>query len=235
MADAGDSKSPGLTPVQVQVLSPALGPRSSGMAQSPFQHQFTPNAARGVAAKALADAARLAALAAADAPLIAGVDASIEQIAAAFAKGNKVLICGNGGSLADATHFAEELTGRFRKDRPALAAIAIADAGHLTCTANDFGFDRVFSRGVEALGRPGDVLIALSTSGNSKNVLLALDAAKERGLSTIALLGKTGGQCKGMATIEIIVPGETADRIQELHMLILHTLVEGVEKALGLA
>lgn len=205
------------------------------MAPSPFQFQHTPNAARGVAGKAFAEAARLAALAAADGALLGRVDACVEQIAAALAKGGKVLICGNGGSLADATHFAEELTGRFRKDRPALAAIAIADAGHLTCTANDFGFDRVFSRGVEALGRPGDVLIVLSTSGNSMNVKLALDAAKERGLSTIALLGKTGGQCKGLATCEFIVPGATADRIQELHMLILHTLVEGVEVALGLA
>jgi len=205
------------------------------MAPSPFQHHFTPSAGKGVAARAFAEAARLATVAAADQSLLAGVDACVEQIAATLAKGGKVLICGNGGSLADATHFAEELTGRFRKDRPALAAIAIADAGHLTCTANDFGFDRVFSRGVEALGRPGDVLIALSTSGNSKNVLLALEAAKERGMSTISLLGKSGGHCKGLATREITVPGETADRIQELHMLILHTLVEGVEKALGLA
>lgn len=235
MADAGDSKSPGLTPVQVQVLSPALGPRFRRMAPSPFQHHFTPSAGKGVAARAFAEAARLATVAAADQSLLAGVDACVEQIAATLAKGGKVLICGNGGSLADATHFAEELTGRFRKDRPALAAIAIADAGHLTCTANDFGFDRVFSRGVEALGRPGDVLIALSTSGNSKNVLLALEAAKERGMSTISLLGRSGGHCKGLATREITVPGETADRIQELHMLILHTLVEGVEKALGLA
>jgi len=235
MADAGDSKSPGLTPVQVQVLSPALGPRFQGMAPRPFQHQHTPHAARGVAARAFGEAARIAAAVAADSAMLDSVDACIDQIAAALAKGGKVLICGNGGSLADATHFAEELTGRFRKDRPALAAIAIAEAGHLTCTANDFGFDHVFSRGVEALGRPGDVLIALSTSGNSKNVLLALEAAKERGMSSISLLGKSGGHCKGVATREIIVPGETADRIQEVHMLILHTLVEGVEKALGLA
>ena len=156
-------------------------------------------------------------------------------LASRFRAGSKVLICGNGGSLADAVHFAEELTGRFRADRPPLPAIAIAEPGHITCTANDYGFDRVFSRGVEALGRDGDVLIALSTSGNSTNIGLAVEAARQRGLKTVALLGKGGGRLRGGCDHEIIVPGETADRIQEIHMLVLHVLVERVEVALGYA
>lgn len=163
------------------------------------------------------------------------VDRAAERVVGCFEREGKVLICGNGGSLCDAVHFAEELTGRFRKDRRALPAIALADAGHLTCVANDYGFEQVFSRGVEALGRKGDVLIALSTSGNSVNILRAVETAKGKGLHTVALLGKGGGKLRGMCEIEIAVPGETADRIQELHMLMLHTIVELVEKGLGLA
>lgn len=157
---------------------------------------------------------------------------AIELVSSSLRAGGKVLICGNGGSLCDATHFAEEMTGRFRADRPALPAIAIADAGHITCTANDYGFDRVFSRGVEALGKAGDVLIVLSTSGNSKNVVLAVEAARAGDLSVITLLGRSGGVLKGTGDVELIAPGSTADRIQELHMIVLHTIVEGVEAAL---
>lgn len=157
-------------------------------------------------------------------------------LAACFREGNKVLICGNGGSACDAAHFAEELTGRFRSppagkaDRPALPAIACTDVGHITCTANDYGFEHVFSRWVEALGKKGDVLIALSTSGNSANVMKAAEAGKARGLTTVALVGKDGGRLRGQCDHEIIAPGEGSDRVQELHMLILHVLVEGVER-----
>jgi D-sedoheptulose 7-phosphate isomerase len=146
-----------------------------------------------------------------------------------FASGHKVMICGNGGSACDAMHFAEELTGRFRKDRSPLAAIACTDFGHITCTANDYGFDHVFSRWVEALGRPDDVLIVLSTSGNSQNILAAAAAGRSRRMTTVALLGKDGGRLRGVCDQELIVPGATSDRIQEIHMLVLHVLVEAVE------
>lgn len=167
-------------------------------------------------------------------------------IADSFEAGGKVLACGNGGSACDAMHFCEELTGRFRADRKALPAIACVDPGHLTCTGNDYGFDFVFSRWVEALGQPGDVLIVLSTSGNSENIIKAVDAAGERGVFTAALLGdkttdgksagRPGGRLAGMCDHEWIVQGEGvemgSDRIQEIHMLILHALVERVESVL---
>ncbi len=160
------------------------------------------------------------------------LDRFAEAVAACLHAGGKVLACGNGGSACDAMHFCEELTGRFRRERPALAAIACIDPGHLTCTANDYGFDRVFSRWVEALGRKGDVLVVLSTSGNSPNIVNAIEEARERGLVTGALLGRDGGQCRSLAEFEWIVPGEQSDRIQELHMLLLHVLVESVERRL---
>lgn len=162
-------------------------------------------------------------------------DASIDALASALSSGCKVIACGNGGSMCDASHFVEELTGRFRADRPSLAAIAINDAGHITCTANDYGFDVVFSRAIDALGKPGDILIALSTSGNSPNIVKALESARIRGMRSIALLGKAGGKAIQLADISIVVPGDTSDRIQELHMLLLHIFVEGIEKRLGYA
>lgn len=143
-----------------------------------------------------------------------------------------MLICGNGGSLCDAAHFAEELTGRFRHDRRPLAAIACADASHITCTANDYGFEFVFSRWVRALAKPGDVLVLLSTSGNSANIIEAAKAARESAVPIIALLGKNGGQVRPLCDHAITVPGDTSDRIQELHMLVLHAWVEMIEAGL---
>lgn len=152
------------------------------------------------------------------------------DMAAAFQAGNKVLIAGNGGSNCDALHFAEEFTGRFRGNRRALPAIALSDSSHITCVGNDFGFDYIFSRGVEAYGKEGDFFIGLSTSGNSANVIKAVEAAKELGMKTIVLLGKDGGKLKGMCDYEFVIPGATSDRIQEIHMMILHIIIEGVEK-----
>ncbi|MBN1968548.1 MAG: D-sedoheptulose 7-phosphate isomerase [Candidatus Delongbacteria bacterium] len=153
-----------------------------------------------------------------------------EEIATAFKAGKKVIICGNGGSLTDAMHFAEELTGRFRDNRNALPAIAIADPSHITCCANDFGFENIFSRGVEAYGNIGDIFIGLSTSGNSPNIINAVDKAKELNLLTFSFLGKDGGKLKGMCDFEIIVDGKTSDRIQEIHMMVLHIIVEIIER-----
>ena len=163
---------------------------------------------------------------------LARIETVAEVVANAFNAGGKVLACGNGGSACDAMHFCEELTGRFRRDRKALPAIACTDPGHITCTANDYGFEHVFSRWVEALARPGDVLIILSTSGNSENVVRAAGAARELGVTTVALLGRGGGRLAGACDHQWIVPGDTPDRVQELHMLILHALVERVEMIL---
>jgi D-sedoheptulose 7-phosphate isomerase len=183
--------------------------------------------------RAFGEAGRVLAAFSADAASAARVGALVELVAGALHGGRKVLICGNGGSLCDAAHFAEELTGRFRKDRRPLAAIACADAGHITCVANDYGFEEVFARWVRALGVAGDVLIVLSTSGNSENCVRACATGKEMGIKTCALLGRGGGRMKGLCDLEIVVPGETSDRIQELHMLILHAVVEGVEAQIG--
>ena len=153
-----------------------------------------------------------------------------KDLAEVFTNGNKVLICGNGGSNCDALHFAEEFTGRFRKERRALPAIAISDSSHITCVGNDYGFDYIFSKGVEAYGKEGDMFIGISTSGNSGNVIKAVEKAKELGMKTVALLVKDGGKLKGMCDYEFIIPGETSDRIQEIHMMILHIIIEGVER-----
>lgn len=152
------------------------------------------------------------------------------ELAKIFEAGNKVLICGNGGSNCDALHFAEEFTGRFRGDRRALPAIAISESSHITCVGNDYGFDYIFSRGVEAYGKAGDMFIGISTSGNSPNVIKAVEAAKKIGMKTCVLLGKDGGKLKGMCDFEFIVPGKTSDRVQEIHMMILHIIIEGVER-----
>ena len=146
--------------------------------------------------------------------------------------GGKILAIGNGGSCADAIHFCEELTGRYRGDRPSIPAMACADPGHITCVGNDYGFDAIFSRWIEGVGFEGDVLVAMSTSGNSDNIAKAVDAAKSQGLHVALLLGKEGGKLKGTGDSEWIVPGDTSDRIQELHMLILHALVGAIERSM---
>ncbi len=149
----------------------------------------------------------------------------------AFSEGGKLLIAGNGGSLCDAMHFAEELTGQFRNKRKALPAIALSDPGHISCTANDMGYESVFSRGVEAYGKLEDIFIALTTSGNSLNLLNAVYVARTMGLKTIAFLGKDGGKMKGLCDIEWIVRSfATSDRIQEAHMAAIHIIIEMVEK-----
>ncbi len=146
--------------------------------------------------------------------------------------GGNVFSCGNGGSHCDAMHFAEELTGRYRKDRKALGALALGDASHVTCVSNDYGFEYIFSRQLEGLSRKGDLLIGLSTSGNSKNVIRAFEVAKAKGVKTVALLGRDGGALKSLADIAIIVPGSTSDRIQEIHIKIIHIVIETLERAI---
>jgi len=155
-----------------------------------------------------------------------------QELALAYKNGKKSLIAGNGGSNCDAMHFAEEFTGRFRKDRKALPSISISDSSHITCVGNDYGFDFIFAKGVEAFGQEGDFFFGISTSGNSKNIIEAVKSAKERNLKTVALLGKDGGKLKGVCDYEFIIPGETSDRIQEVHMMILHIIIEGVERIL---
>ncbi len=135
--------------------------------------------------------------------------------------------------MCDAMHFAEELSGRFRNNRSALPAMSISDASHLSCVANDYGYDAVFSRFIEAHGKSGDVLLAISTSGNSTNVIKACETAREKGMLVIALTGKDGGKIAGLANIEIRAPySEYADRAQEIHIKVIHALIEGVEKVL---
>ena len=176
--------------------------------------------ARTVLDRFLADEANLQALAQA-----AGL------MATSLKAGGKILTCGNGGSLCDAQHFAEELTGRYRANRAPLAAIALTEASHMSCVANDYGYDQVFSRFVQALGRPADVLLAISTSGNSPNVLLAAEAARAAGMQVVALTGKDGGQLAAHCDIEIRAPHSGfADRVQEIHIKAIHTMIMLIEK-----
>lgn len=165
-------------------------------------------------------------------------DANIESVqraaillADSFKAGGKVLSCGNGGSHCDAMHFAEELTGRYRENRPGYPAIAISDPSHISCVSNDFGYDYIFSRYLEAVGREGDVLFGLSTSGNSANILKAIEAARAKGMKVIVLTGKDGGKMDGLADVEVRIPHfGYADRIQEVHIKVIHILMLLVEK-----
>ncbi len=162
---------------------------------------------------------------------IADIEAAALLLAKRFKAGGKVLSCGNGGSHCDAMHFAEELTGRYRENRPALPAIAISDPSHLSCVSNDFGYAFVFSRYLEALGSKGDVLFGISTSGNSLNILNAIEVAKSKGMNVIVLTGKDAGKMAGLADVEICVPHfGYADRIQEVHIKVIHILIQLIEK-----
>lgn len=149
--------------------------------------------------------------------------------------GGAVYSCGNGGSLCDAMHFAEELTGRFRSNREPMRAVAIADAAHLSCVSNDFGYEEVFSRWVEAFAKPGDVLLAISTSGTSRNVLAALRVAQRKGAKVVGLTGKADSALAHEADIAIVTPGGTrwSDRVQELHIKVIHILIELIERELA--
>jgi len=170
-----------------------------------------------------------------------GNEAMLQRIAAAgrlladtFAAGGRAYSCGNGGSMCDAMHFAEELTGRFRDNRPGYAALAISDASHLSCVGNDYGYDQVFARFIEAHGRAGDVLLAISTSGTSRNVLSAVDIAHQRGMKVIGLTGRAATPLAESADIAIVTAaGRYADRVQELHIKVIHILIELVERRLA--
>jgi D-sedoheptulose 7-phosphate isomerase len=160
---------------------------------------------------------------------------AVAVMSQAIQNGGKIISCGNGGSMCDAMHFAEELSGRFRDNRRALAAISISDPSHLSCVGNDYGYDFVFSRFIEGLGQENDVLLGISTSGNSKNVILAVEAAKAKGMKTIVLTGKDGGKLAGLADIEIRAPySNFADRAQEIHIKVIHSMILGIEHSLGL-
>lgn len=170
----------------------------------------------------------------ADQANIESIEQAAKLIAASLRNGGKVMSCGNGGSHCDAMHFAEELTGRYREDRPGYAGIAISDPIHLSCVSNDYGYQYVFSRYLEAVGRSGDVMLGISTSGNSGNIITAIEAAKNKGIKVVALTGKDGGKMAGLADVEIRVPYfGYADRIQEIHIKVIHILIMLIEKELA--
>ena len=166
--------------------------------------------------------------------LVPDIEKAAEILIAALKNGNKILTCGNGGSAADAQHFAAELTCKYDRDRKALPGIALStDTSHLTATGNDYSFDDVFSRTVEALGQKGDVLVAITTSGNSKNILKAIEAAKKKGMHIIGLTGKNGGKMKELDIHKVIVPSNTTARIQESHIMIIHNWCRLIDSKLA--
>jgi D-sedoheptulose 7-phosphate isomerase len=161
------------------------------------------------------------------------IESAGEIMVNSLKNGGKILSCGNGGSMCDAMHFAEELTGKYRNDRPAIGAISMSDASHIACVGNDYGYDYIFSRYLQAVGRPGDVLLAISTSGNSKNVLKAMEVAKELNIKIIGLTGKDGGKMAGNCDVEIRAPhAPYADRAQEIHIKCIHALIDHIEQHL---
>ncbi|OFZ19456.1 MAG: phosphoheptose isomerase [Bdellovibrionales bacterium RBG_16_40_8] len=153
-----------------------------------------------------------------------------EMLVSTIREGGNLFSCGNGGSHCDAMHFAEEFTGRYRKNRRPIGALALGNPSHVTCVSNDYGFEHIFSRELGGLGRKGDLLIGLSTSGNSQNVINAFTLAKEMEIKTVALLGRNGGKLKELADLAIVIPAETSDRIQEMHIKIIHIAIEAVER-----
>lgn len=162
------------------------------------------------------------------------IESAAQMLVESFEQKGKVFSCGNGGSMCDAMHFAEELTGRYRGNRPGIAAVSISDASHISCVANDFGYEYIFSRYIESHGREGDVLLAFSTSGKSPNVLNAVAAAKQLGVKVIGLTGKPGSKLEDLADICICAPGGNyADRVQELHIKVVHILIELIERKLN--
>jgi D-sedoheptulose 7-phosphate isomerase len=168
-----------------------------------------------------------------DAEQMNHIDRAAQAMLQAIKADGKILSCGNGGSHCDAMHFAEELTGRYRGNRPGIAAIAISDVSHISCVGNDYGYDQIFSRYVEAVGRKGDVLLAISSSGNSANVIKAIEAAKAKGITVVGLTGKDGGKMAGLVDIEIRAPhSEYADRAQEIHIKVIHSLIDSIEVGL---
>ncbi len=161
------------------------------------------------------------------------IEAAAKSMISSINDGGKIISCGNGGSMCDAMHFAEEMTGRFRENRKAIPAVSISDASHMSCVGNDYGYDAIFSRYVDALGKEEDVLLAISTSGNSENVLKAALSAKEKGMVVVALTGKTGGKLAEVCDIEIRAPhAEYADRVQEIHIKVIHSLIHYIEENL---
>jgi D-sedoheptulose 7-phosphate isomerase len=168
-----------------------------------------------------------------DAQNLQKMEQAAQLFVAAFQSGGKVISCGNGGSMSDAIHFAEELSGKFREERPPLAAMAISDPGYLSCVANDYGYNQVFARFCEAHLQPSDVLLAISTSGNSANVLAAIAAAKQKGAKVVGLAGKNGGAMAGLCDVLVVVPHNGyADRIQEVHIKIIHCWIDAIEREL---
>lgn len=162
---------------------------------------------------------------------IKAIESAQALLVQSLKSGGKAISCGNGGSMSDAMHFAEELTGRYRDDRPSMAAIAISDPSYITCVGNDYGYERIFSRFIEGMGNKGDVLLAISTSGNSANVINAISAAKEKGMKVIGLTGKDGGKMASLCDVEIRAPHSMyADHAQEIHIKVIHLLILGVEE-----
>jgi D-sedoheptulose 7-phosphate isomerase len=169
-----------------------------------------------------------------DASFFATIEKAGEAMSTAIKSGHKIISCGNGGSMCDAMHFAEELTGRYRNDRPSIAAISISDPSHLSCVGNDYGYQYVFSRYLQGVGNKGDVLLAISTSGNSGNVVEAAKTAREKGITVIGLTGKDGGHLAPLCDVEIRVPWfQYADRVQEIHIKVIHSLIDYIEKNVG--